>query len=187
MSSNNFYNGMQRFMVTNAVIGSAASKMADLRREEAVKITKMREFYSYYKSDNELAYQIGIFLQCKMISDAFKYLNDNLRLEMIHDCQNQKEFKEHLSELIETRKAKYRPFYEKIGLHMPEDLEKMTAEQICSFMSVELMSPGQLKKYHDEKEAAEWADKLVENIGLAFRAILIIGLFILIMYLLYQS
>ena len=62
---------------------------------------------------------------------------------------------------------------------MPSIIEDMSAEGICSIMSVDLMTPAQLKQYHSEKEAQEWADKLVENLGLAFRAVLIIGLVIL--------
>ena len=45
------------------------------------------------------------------------------------------------------------------------------------------MSPAELKQYHSEKEAEEWADKLVENLGIAFRAVLIIGLIVLMIFL----
>ena len=58
------------------------------------------------------------------------------------------------------------PFYEKIGVVMSEDLEAMTAEQ--------------LDKYHSDQKAFEQGEKLAENIGLFFRAVLIIGLLILI-------
>ena len=68
------------------------------------------------------------------VADAYDYLNSSLRNEMIHDCQNQKEFTRHLSQLLESRKDTYRPFYEKIGIVMPEDLEAMTAERICTVM-----------------------------------------------------
>ena len=97
--------------------------------------------------------------------------------------EGQKEFKSHLSELIESRKEKYRPFYEKIGIQMPEDLGTMTAEDICFAMSVELMTPEQLKEYHRQKEEKESGEKFAENVGLVFRAIIIIGLIILMIYL----
>ena len=98
---------------------------------------------------------------------------------MIHDCQNQKEFTTHLSELIQCRRDKYSPFYEKIGMQMPEDLETMTAEDLCFVMSVELMTPEQLKEYHRQKEEKESGERLAENIGLAFRVVIITGLIIL--------
>ena len=66
---------------------------------------------------------------------------------------------------------------------MPAEIDDVTAEEICSIMSVELMTKEQLKQYHDKMRAEEWADKLMENLGLAFRAVLIIGLLILMIYL----
>ena len=180
MNNLDMHNSAKRYIAANAVIGSAASKMAELNREQAAKIAEITRFYSNYKSEKELADQIGRFLLLDMVADAYDYLNSSLRNEMIHDCQNQKEFTRHLSQLLEDRKMTYRPFYEKIGMKMPEDLETMTAEHICSVMGVELMTPQQLEKYHSDQKAFEQGEKLVENIGLFFRAVLIIGLLILI-------
>ena len=174
------YNSARRYIVANAVIGSAASKMAELNREQTARIAEITRFYSNYKSEKQLADQIGRFLLLDRIADAYEYLNSSLRNEMIHDCQNQKEFTKHLSQLLESRKDTYRPFYEKIGIEMPEDLETMTAERICSVMGVELMTPQRLEKYHRDKKSYERGEELAENVGLFFRAILIIGLLILI-------
>ena len=183
MSNQDLYGSARRYIAANAVIGSAASKMAQLNREQEAKIAEITRFYSHYKPEKELADQVGRFLLLKMTADAYMYLNNSLRSEMVHDCQNQKEFTTHLPDLIESRKAKYRPFYEKIGMEMPMDLETMTAEDLCLIMSVELMTPHQLKKYHEDKEVREQGEKLAENIGLFFRAVLIIGLLVLIVYL----
>ena len=183
MSNQDLYGSARRYIAANAVIGSAASKMAQLNREQAAKIAEITRFYSHYKPEKELADQVGRFLLLKMTADAYMYLNNSLRSEMVHDCQNQKEFTAHLPELIESRKAKYRPFYEKIGMEMPVDLETMTAEDLCLIMSVELMTPQQLKKHHEDMEAREQGEKLAENIGLFFRAVLIIGLLVLMVYL----
>ena len=180
MNNQNMYNSAKKFIAANAVIGSAASKMAELNREQAAKIAEITRFYSHYKSEKELADQIGRFLLLGKINDAYEYLNSSLRNEMIHDCQNQKEFTRHLSQLLESRKDTYRPFYEKIGMEIPEGLDAMTAEHICSIMGVELMTPQQLEKYHSDQKAFEQGEKLAENIGLFFRAVLIIGLLILI-------
>ena len=180
MSNQDLYGSARRYIAANAVIGSAASKMAQLNREQEAKIAETTRFYSHYKSENELADQVGRYILLKMIADAYLYLNNSLRSEMIHDCQNQKEFTTHLPELIESRKLKYRPFYEKIGMEMPADLETMTAEDLCVIMGMDLMTPQQLEKYHSDQKAFEQGEKLVENIGLFFRAVLIIGLLILI-------
>lgn len=183
MSNPELYGSARRYIAANAVIGSAASKMAQLNREQEAKIAEITRFYSHYKSEKELVDQVGRFLLLKMTADAYMYLNNSLRSEMVHDCQNQKEFTTHLPDLIESRKAKYRPFYEKIGMEMPTDLETMTAEDLCVIMGVDLMTPQQLKEYHADKEAREQGEKLAENIGLFFRAVLIIGLLVLMVYL----
>jgi hypothetical protein len=183
MDNQDVYRLARNYMVTNAVIGSAASKMAQLNREQAAQIAEIHRFYAHYKSDKEIADQVGRFMLLNRKAEAFAYLNNSLRNEMIHDCQNQKEFTTHLSELIECRKDKYRPFYEKIDMQMPEDLDTMTAEDLCFIMSVELLSPEQLKEYHRQKEEKESGERLAEDVGLVFRAILIIGMLILMIFL----
>lgn len=183
MNNQDFYKAARGYWTANAVVGSAASKMAQLNREQEAKIAQITSFYTHYQSEKQLADRIGTYILCNDIVGAYEFMNRSLQNEIIHDCQNQKEFTSHLSELIEQRKNKYRPFYQKIDMSMPATIEDMTAEDICLIMSVELMSPEQQKQYHSEKEALEWADKLVENLGIAFRAVLIIGLLALIMYL----
>ena len=183
MSNQDLYGSARRYIAANAVIGSAASKMAQLNREQEAKIAETTRFYSHYKSENELADQVGRYILLKMIADAYLYLNNSLRSEMIHDCQNQKEFTTHLPELIESRKLKYRPFYEKIGMEMPADLETMTAEDLCVIMGMDLMTPQQLEEYHRQKEEKESAEKFAEDFGLVFRTIIIIGMLILMIFL----
>ena len=179
MNNQDLYKAAIGYWAANAVVGSAASKMAELNRQQEAKIAEITSFYSHYQSEEQLAYRIGNYILCNDLVGAYEFLNKSLKNEIIHDCQNQKEFTTHLSELIEQRKGKYRPFYQKIDMSMPSFIEDMSAEGICSIMSVDLMTPAQLKQYHSEKEAQEWADKLVENLGLVFRAVLIIGLVIL--------
>lgn len=183
MSNQDLHGAARRYLVANAVIGSAASKMAQLNREQAAKVAQITSFYANYKSAKELSDHIGRLMLCKRTGEAFTYLNTSLRNEMVRDCQNQKEFTTPLPELIESRKAKYRPFYERIGMEMPEDLDTMTAEDLCFVMSVKLMTPEELNDYHRRKADEEWAEKFMENLGLAFRAVLIIGLLILMAYL----
>ena len=183
MNNSDFFKTARGYWTANAVIGSSASKMADLNREQAAKIAEITSFYSHYLSKVQLADRIGHYIICNDLVGAYEFLNRSLKNELIHDCQNQKEFTTHLSELIEQRKEKYRPFYQKIDMAMPATIVEMTAESICSIMGVDLMNPEHLNQYHSEKEAQEWADKLVENLGLAFRAVLIIGLVVLIIYL----
>ena len=89
-------------------------------------------------------------------------------------------FTTHLTELMEQRKAKYLPFYQKIDRPMPESLSNLSEEELCSTMGVKLMSPEELLQFHKEMKEKEDARKLTEAAGLVFRAVLIIGLLALV-------
>ena len=74
MSNPDLYGSARRYIAANAVIGSAASKMAQLNREQAAKIAEITRFYSHYKPEKELADQVGRFLLLKMTADAYMYI-----------------------------------------------------------------------------------------------------------------
>lgn len=183
MDNKNLYNAARGYMTASAVAGSVASSLAEERRRQALEIAKITSFYSHYLSQKQIADKVGHYIFCRNIGAAYEFLNNSLKAEMIHDCQNQKEFTTHLTELMAQRKDKYRPFYEKIERTMPDFIESLTAEGLCSIMSLELMTPDQLKQYHREKKAKEDAEKFSENVGLFFRAIIIIGLIVLMIFL----
>ena len=134
-------------------------------------------------AESQLADKVRYGLMVHDVDKVYTFLWKSLLNEIIHDARNQKEFKSHLSDLIEQRRVKYRPFFDKIGREMPIELAELKPEEICTVLSVDLTTPEELKKYHEEKEAEERADNMMENIGLAFRAILIIGMLILMLYL----
>lgn len=179
MENKDLYNAARGYFAANALAGSIASGLAEQNRREAMKLAQVTSFYAHYLTEKEIASKVGHYIFCRNIPAAYEFLNNSLKAEMIHDCQNQKEFKKHLSELIVLRKDKYRPFYEKIERTMPDFIEYLTAEDLCAIMNVELMTPEALMQYHSEKKAQEDAEKFSENVGLVFRAILIIGLIVL--------
>ena len=110
MDNQEFYKMATSYLTANAIIGSAAAKMAQLNREEAAKAAEMTRFYSNYMSEKQLADKVGIYIMCDDVIGAYEFLNKSLRNEIIHDCQNQKAFKTHLPNQIEERKKKYRSF-----------------------------------------------------------------------------
>lgn len=183
MNNNDLFKSAGGFLTTNAVIGSAASELADLNRQQAAKIAGIALFYSHYLSDKQLADKIGNYILSGNLMVAFEFLNESLKKEIIHDSMNQKEFKTHLSVLINERREKYRPFYEKIAMKMPSYIAEMTAEEICLIMGVKLMTAEELKQYHSRKDDEERFRRFTENLGLAFRIVLITGLVILLTYL----
>ena len=183
MNNKDLYNAARGYFTANAVAGSIASELAASNRQQAMEIARITSFYAHYLTEKQISDKVGYYLFCKNVGAAYEFLNNSLKAELIHDCQNQKEFKTHLSELIEQRKDKYRPFYYKIERAMPDFIEHLTAEELCSIMNVDLMTQEAVRQYHIEKKEQESAEKLAENLGLAFRVVLITGLVILMIYL----
>lgn len=180
MSNRNPYNPARSFLVANALAGSVASELAASNRRQSEKMVETYLFNSYYMSEAKLAEKVGQYVFCRNLNAAYEFLNNSLRIEMIHDCQNQTSFTTHLTELMEQRKAKYLPFYQKIDRPMPESLSNLSAEELCSTMGVKLMSPEELMQFHKEMKEKEDARKWAEAAGLVFRAVLIIGLLALV-------
>ncbi len=57
--------------------------------------------------------------------------------EVIDDCQHQTDRNYSLETILVKRKAKYAPFYERIGQPMPEKLAALTADELCAMLGVE--------------------------------------------------
>lgn len=183
MSDRELYNSFGRYMAANAVIGGAAAELSKINREQAAKLAEVRLFNSHYMTESELAERTGCSMMLYGVDDAYEFLWKSLLKEIMHDTRNQKAFKTHLSDLIEQRRKKYRPFFDKIKREMPIELAELKAEEICTVMKIDLMTPEELKKYHEEKDAKEREEEVMENLGLVFRGVLIIGMLILMFYL----
>lgn len=115
MSDRDLYNSFGRYMVANAVLGGAAAELSKINREEAAKLAEARLFNSHYMTESELADKTGYSLMVYGVDETYEFLWKSLLKEIIHDARNQKEFKTHLSALIEQRRKKYRPFLNRLS------------------------------------------------------------------------
>ncbi len=131
-----------------------------------------KEFFANHLTEEQLTESVAKYLLANDYDSAFEFLNSHLNNEIVYACSRQKEFIKPLSELIEMRRNKYQPFYEKINREMPKQIKEMTAEQICSIMGVNLISRQELADFHKNKENKE-------NAEMIFVAIAIIGIIIL--------
>ena len=179
MSDRELNNSFGRYVAANAVLGGAAAELSKINREQAAKLAEARLFNSHYMAESELADKTGYILMVYGVDETYEFLWKSLLKEIIHDAKNQKEFKTHLSDLIEQRRKKYRPFFDHVGRDMPIELAELKPEEICTVLNVDLMTPEGLKQYHEGLEAEERVQNLMENLGLAFRAILLLGMLIL--------
>ncbi len=160
------------YLAGRSIANNTAYELRKYREE----LEEISRFYANYLSEEKIADKVGNFILSENYDGAFEFLNNSLKGEIAHDCKNQKEFRRPLQELITERIEKYRPFYAKINREMPEMLQDMTAEKICEIMGVELMSPSDLAEYYLQKDEEATSKKISENLGLAFRIIIIVGL-----------
>ena len=66
MNNQDLYKAARGYWIANAVVGSAASKMAQLNREQEAKIAEITSFYSHYQSEKQLADRIGTYIVCNL-------------------------------------------------------------------------------------------------------------------------
>lgn len=123
-------NGLKGYMAGRAVMGNV---VGDMRRS--------REDYqrrsAHQMKDEVLSAAVAKFLLNDDADSAFEFLNDCFMDEVIDDAQHQKDRNYSLETILEKRKAKYLPYYERIGKSMPEKLAAPTADELCETLGVE--------------------------------------------------
>ena len=70
MNNQDLYKAARGYWIANAVVGSAASKMAQLNREQEAKIAEITSFYAHYLSEKQLADRIGTYILCNDLVGA---------------------------------------------------------------------------------------------------------------------
>ena len=63
--------------------------------------------------------------------------SEEVLAEIIDAAQNQTDYIYSLETMLKRKKDKYNPFYEKIGMTMPENLASITADKLCEVLGVE--------------------------------------------------
>lgn len=175
MDNRDLINAGTGYLAGRAIVNNAVYEL----RKQREKIEEEIKFFENYLTETQLSDKVGNYLISNDIDKAYEFLNNSLKLEIVHDCQNQKKFKTGLAGLIEERRNKYIPFYAKIQREMPDYLQKISAQELCDIMGVELISNNDLMAYHSQKEAEESRKEIKENFGLALRIVIIVGIIII--------
>ena len=118
------------FFVANSIAGSMANSLREQRMEMAEQLANIT-------TEEELSVEVEGFLSDDDVEGAYEYLNSRFNMEIIDAAQNQKDYAYSLETLLEMRKEKYLPFYERIGRKMPEYLASITADTLCEMLGVE--------------------------------------------------
>ena len=107
------------FFVANSIAGSMSHSLREQRQELELQL-------AHVTAEEILSEQVELFMASEDIDGAYEYLNTCFNEEIIDAAQNQQDYVYSLENLLEMRKDKYNPFYERIGKKMPEYLSSIT-------------------------------------------------------------
>lgn len=113
---------------------SITSGIANNLRKQREEIEKK---LAHITSEEVLSTEIAKFLLDEDKNGAYEYLNAHFKEEIIDIAQNQKNYIYSLETMLKKKKDKYNPFYEKIGIPMPQNLASITADKLCQKLGVE--------------------------------------------------
>lgn len=160
------------YVAGNAFSNNIVNELRKANEEAARKI-------AHITTEETLSAEIAKFILSDNKNKAFEYLNEHLNEEIVDAAQNQKNFIYSLETIIKKRKDKYMPFYQKIGMDMPEQYKNITADQLCEILGVENLH------IIDSTDGKTSPSNPPEGIGCGtiIRAIIIIGLIVLMIVL----
>lgn len=169
MDERNLINAASGYVAGNTVSNSIINNLRKYSEEAERKL-------AHWTSEETISAEIAKFILSDNKQGAFEYLNAHFNEEIVDAAQRQKDYIYSLETIIQKRKDKFLPFYQKIGMDMPEQLKNITADQLCEILGVTNLhiidsTDGKTSPSHSSDG---------ENLGLIFRAILIIGMIILI-------
>ena len=117
------------FFVANSIAGSMSHSLREQRQELELQL-------AHVTAEEILSEQVELFMASEDIDGAYEYLNTCFNEEIIDAAQNQQDYVYSLETLLEMRKDKYNPFYERIARQMPEYLSSITADDLCDLVGV---------------------------------------------------
>ena len=123
-------NSTKTVLAENAILGNVVGDMRRAREDYQRKS-------AHQQKDETLNAIVAKFLLSDDADSACNFLNDCFMDEVIDDAQHQKDRNYSLETILVKRKSKYAPYYERIGMPMPENLEGLTADELCATLGVE--------------------------------------------------
>lgn len=111
--------------VSNSILNSLRKDSEEAKRKLA-----------HWTSEETISAEIAKFILSDNKQGAFEYLNAHFNEEIVDAAQSQEDYIYSLETIIQKRKDKFLPFYQKIGMDMPEQLKNITADQLCEILGV---------------------------------------------------
>ncbi|MBR3711466.1 MAG: hypothetical protein IKM99_11000 [Bacteroidales bacterium] len=171
--------GLKGYLAGRAVMGSVVT---DMRR---TRLDYLRRS-AHQMKEEVLSEAVAKFLLKDDKEAALEYLNTCFMNEVFDDCKHQSDRNYSLETILVKRKAKYAPFYERIGQPMPEKLASLTADELCATLGVENLhikdSRGNKDIIPYEIKNKSFGDWLLDWWQLVFFVLFVIGFVIYMKY-----
>lgn len=171
--------GVKGYLAGNAVMGTV---VGDIRRKRL----DYERRSAHQMKEETLNVVVARYLLNDDKEGAFEYLNECFMNEVIDDCQHQSDRNYSLETILVKRKAKYSPFYERIGKPMPEKLSVLTADELCAMLGVKNLHIKDSRRNKDiipyevkKKSFGEW---LLDWWQLVFFVLVVTGAVIYLSY-----
>lgn len=129
MDNRDLINAASGYVAGNAVSNSVIGGLRKYREEAARKL-------AHITTEEMLSAEIAKFILSDNKQGAFEYLNAHFNEEIVDAAQNQNDYIYSLETILKKRIDKYMPFYQKIGMDMPEQLRNINADQLCEILGV---------------------------------------------------
>lgn len=168
MNNNELMNAASGYVAGNAVSNSVIRGLRKCSEEAERKL-------AHITTEDTLSTEITKFILSNNKQGAFEYLNSHFNEEIVDAAQNQNDYIYSLETILQSKKNKYIPFYQKIGMDMPEQMKNIKADLLCEILGVENLH---IIDSTDGKSSPSNSNDDID-LGFIFRAILIIGMIIL--------
>ena len=134
----------------------------NLRRQRE----EMEKKMAHITSEEVLSAEVAKFLWKEDKIGAKQYLDDHFSEEIIDAAQRQTDYIYPLETMLKRIKDKYSPFYERIGMPMPENLASITADKLCQMLGVENLhindsSDGETYPSYESGSNSGWVSALI--------------------------
>lgn len=163
--------GVKNYLVGNAVMGNVASEMRRSREDYQLRS-------AHQKKDEELSSAVVKFLLSDDVDGALNYLNECFMDEVNDDCRHQADRSFSIETILLKRKAKYLPYYKRIGKPMPEKLANLTADELCEMLCVENLHKKDSRPDADVipyKGKRNWGDVILDWFWWIVLALFLVG------------
>ena len=172
MSEKDLINAASGYVTGNAISNNVIRGLRKYSEDAARKL-------AHITTEEVLSAEVAKFILSNNKQEAFEYLNAHFNEEIVNAAQNQKDYIYSLETIIKKRIDKYTPFYQRIGMDMPEQLRSIKADQLCEILGVKNLH---IIDSTDGKTSPSNPDEEI-GCGTIIWGILIIGMIILMIVL----